>query len=181
MAQFVRSLVAGNAPYDKYAAGDVTALSHQQKRGLAIFEGKGRCIGCHNGANFTDNKVHNTGSADVGTFTSPNPGADLGRFDINKRKSGFGAFKTPTLRDLYKNNSFFGHAGQQTTIEAVVANYKNGGNYQAEVDLHILPIDLSAQEELDLIEFIMNGLKSATHPYSSVVDPWDLQGAGTRQ
>ena len=39
--------------------GQKNALSDSAIRGLHIFRTIGKCINCHNGANFTDNKSHN--------------------------------------------------------------------------------------------------------------------------
>jgi cytochrome c peroxidase len=41
------TLVPGNAPYDQWANGDLSALTAQQVRGLEFFTGRGACINCH--------------------------------------------------------------------------------------------------------------------------------------
>ncbi|MFM7833475.1 MAG: hypothetical protein ACKPJD_16915, partial [Planctomycetaceae bacterium] len=46
------TLVSDDAPYDRYAKGDQTALSAQAKEGLRIFMNEGRCINCHHGPEF---------------------------------------------------------------------------------------------------------------------------------
>lgn len=48
------TLVSDQAPYDRWAQGDATALTPQQQLGLGVFMGKGRCIQCHAGAAFTN-------------------------------------------------------------------------------------------------------------------------------
>jgi cytochrome c peroxidase len=45
-------------------------LNEQELRGEKLFQGKGGCIECHGGPDFTDNLVHNTGVPQV-TFKSP--------------------------------------------------------------------------------------------------------------
>jgi len=47
------TLVSDDAPIDRYLDGDQTALTDQEKRGFAIFQGKGKCAGCHAGPEFT--------------------------------------------------------------------------------------------------------------------------------
>ena len=47
------TLVSNDAPIDRYAEGDLTALTDAQKRGLEVFSNKGRCYECHVGAAFT--------------------------------------------------------------------------------------------------------------------------------
>lgn len=48
LAAFVRSLVSGNSPADRYLyGGDKTALSSEQIRGLDVFRGGAQCASCH--------------------------------------------------------------------------------------------------------------------------------------
>ena len=63
IASFERTVVSGNSPFDRYEAGDKTAMSESAIRGLAIFKDnkRGRCSICHAGFNFTDEKYHNIG------------------------------------------------------------------------------------------------------------------------
>jgi cytochrome c peroxidase len=41
------TLVPGNAPYDRWADGDLSALSDSAVRGLELFTGRGGCANCH--------------------------------------------------------------------------------------------------------------------------------------
>ena len=43
LATFERTIVSGNSPYDRYLAGDKSALTKQQKDGLDFFNKKGEC------------------------------------------------------------------------------------------------------------------------------------------
>src|SRR5688500_6511997 len=63
LASFVRSLLSGNAPFDRFISGERDALSPDQQPGLQIFRGKGNCTACHVGPTFTDERFHNTGVA----------------------------------------------------------------------------------------------------------------------
>ena len=49
IAAFERTILSGNAPYDKLKAGDENALSAAAKRGMKVFFGKGHCSACHVG------------------------------------------------------------------------------------------------------------------------------------
>ncbi|HZC00704.1 MAG TPA: cytochrome-c peroxidase, partial [Gammaproteobacteria bacterium] len=64
---FQRTFVFLNAPFDRFLAGEEGALSEEAKRGWAIFNGKGRCMSCHqmNPSNpiGTNNRFHNIGVA----------------------------------------------------------------------------------------------------------------------
>ena len=107
IAVYVRTIVSGNSPYDRFKAGDKSALSDSQQNGMKIFfSNKARCDSCHEGINFTAGKFANVG---IG-MDKPTP--DLGRFNVTKREEDKGAFKTPTLRDValtgpYMHNGSF--------------------------------------------------------------------------
>jgi cytochrome c peroxidase len=47
------TLIADDTPFDRFAAGDRSALNAQQLRGLGIFQDKGRCVNCHSGPELT--------------------------------------------------------------------------------------------------------------------------------
>ncbi|MES2322279.1 MAG: cytochrome c peroxidase [Pseudomonadota bacterium] len=47
------TLISDDAPFDRYAEGDRSALTARQLRGLALFRGKAGCVHCHSGAEFT--------------------------------------------------------------------------------------------------------------------------------
>ena len=52
------TLVSDETPYDKYVGypgspGKLDALTDKQQRGLAVFRGKGECVACHKGAEFS--------------------------------------------------------------------------------------------------------------------------------
>ncbi len=59
MQAYERVLVSRNASFDRFVAGDQSAISASAKRGLKIFVGDGRCSTCHKGPNFSDDKFHN--------------------------------------------------------------------------------------------------------------------------
>ena len=50
-----RTVLSGNAPYDKYKAWVKSALTEQQVRGMPVFFGKAMCDRRHEGGNFTLN------------------------------------------------------------------------------------------------------------------------------
>ena len=72
IAAYVRTILSGNSPYDRFQAGDRSAMSASAQRGLRLFEGKALCSRCHAGFNFTGEGYRNIG---VG-MDKPNP--DLG-------------------------------------------------------------------------------------------------------
>ncbi len=149
IAAYVRTILSGNSPYDRFLAGDKGALSPAAQRGFAVFVGKGQCARCHTGFNFTDEGYHNIG---VGV-DKPNP--DLGRFNVTKLEADKGAFKTPTVRDVAKRAPYM-HDGSEKTLEDVVAFYNKGGVKNPWLSAEIRPLSLSAQEQGDLVAFLQS-------------------------
>lgn len=64
LATFVRSLDPESSPYSAFLAGDETALSSDQERGLHVFTGAGQCAGCHSGDGLSDGLMHVVARAD---------------------------------------------------------------------------------------------------------------------
>ena len=52
------TLVSDKTPFDSYAEGRSDALTSQQKQGLDLFFGKGKCANCHGEAEFTKASIH---------------------------------------------------------------------------------------------------------------------------
>jgi cytochrome c peroxidase len=148
IAAFERTVVSASSPFDKYQAGDKAAMSDAAVRGLALFTGKALCALCHNGANFTDNRFHNLGVPQVG----PLP-ADVGRYAITRQVKDTGAFKTPTLRSVALTAPYM-HDGVFKTLDEVVEFYDKGGGKNPNLDPFITPLNLSAEEKKDLVEFL---------------------------
>jgi cytochrome c peroxidase len=155
IAAFERSVVSTNSPFDKYVLGDPKAMDEQAVRGMAIFKGKGRCMLCHNGPNFTDNKFHNLGVPQVGPMKE-----DLGRFYVTQLESDKGAFKTPTLRSITETAPYM-HDGVFKTLEEVLDFIDKGGGANPQLSPLMKPLGLSADEKNDLIAFL-KALKGET-------------------
>jgi cytochrome c peroxidase len=147
IAAYERAILSGNAPYDRFRAGDQNALTPAARRGLALFEGKAKCQRCHAGFNFTDESYHNLG---VG-MNREKP--DFGRFTVTKREEHKGAFKTPTLRDVAKRPPYM-HDGSMTSLAEVVAFYNAGGVKNEWLSGDVTPLGMDASEMGDLVAFL---------------------------
>ena len=148
LASYVRSILSGNSPLDRYMNGEREALSAQARQGLAIFRGKGNCTACHAGPNLTDEQFHNTGIA-------WNDGAlrDPGRFAVTGKDHDHGSFKTPTLRDVSLTKPYM-HDGSIGTLEEVIEFYNRGGNPNPYLDPEPRPLELTRQEKQALLAFL---------------------------
>ena len=147
IAAYVRTILSGNSPYDRFMAGDKSAMTASAQRGLRLFEDKAMCASCHAGFNFTGESYRNIG---VG-MDKPNP--DLGRWEVTGDDADRGAFKTPTLRDVAQRGPYM-HDGSERTLADVVAYYKRGGVKNRWLSADMTPLSLSAEEQADLVEFM---------------------------
>jgi cytochrome c peroxidase len=152
IASYERTILSGNAPVDRFQAGDKSALSAQAQRGFAIFKGKGNCTSCHVGYNFNDGDFHNLG---VGMNKST---PDLGRYSETKKAEDKGKFRTPTIREITESGPYM-HDGSQATLAEVVEFYDKGGEKNPNLDKQVVPLHLSTAEKADLVAFLKEGLK----------------------
>ena len=140
LAQYVRSILSGGSPYDRFVNGERTALSIEQQAGLQVFRGKGNCTACHVGPTFTDERAQHTGVAwRDGQLADPGAGA--------------GTFKTPTLRDIARSAPYM-HDGSLSTLEEVIDFYDQGGRSNPTIDPEMHPLHLSAEEKATIIAFL---------------------------
>ena len=153
IASFQWTILSGNSPADRFDMGqEEKAISQAAQNGLELFRGKARCIRCHSGFNFTDEKFHNLG---IGW---DNNKVDLGRYMVTKSPEDIGAFKTPTLREIARSAPYM-HDGRFKALEEVVNFYNQGGVKNPHQDELVIPLELTDQEKRDLVEFLhtLNG------------------------
>ena len=148
LASYVRSILSGNAPIDRFANGDRTALTMEQQAGLQLFRGKGNCTACHVGPTFSDERFHNTGIAwQDGRLH------DEGRAVVTSLEADRGAFKTPTLREISRTAPYM-HDGSLGTLEDVVEYYDRGGNRNSGLDPELRLLKLTDAEKRALTAFL---------------------------
>jgi len=148
LASYVRTILSGNSPYDRYIAGEMEALTPAQRRGLEIFRGKANCAVCHLGPNLTDEEFHNTGAG------LRSPGArDKGRVNVTADPVDTGAFKTPTLREVAATGPYM-HDGSLATLEEVIEFYDRGGEPNSNLSPEIQRLGLTSGEKSDLLAFL---------------------------
>ena len=174
LVAFVETLVSTDAPFDS------GKLSARARRGQALFQGKARCVECHNGAYFSDGVPHNTGvPEDLEIFRDPlrhltyravihTHGVpkmeiwrrDVGYFLVSKNYADVGKFVTPTLRELELTAPYM-HNGIFTTLREVIDFYDQGGGQDDPLATELSPLGLSKNEKSDLQAFL-ESLSSAS-------------------
>src|SRR5260370_17054368 len=150
LASYERTLVSFDSPFDRFIAGDKSAIDDPAKRGWELFNTKARCNKCHaltetkrDVTNFVDNDFHNIGigiikhnvvalarqaeqlldsgdTAAVDRAAIQTDMSALGRFLITRKEADTAAFKTTNLRNLLVTGPYF-HSGSQYTLSDVLA------------------------------------------------------------
>ncbi|MFN8653926.1 MAG: cytochrome c peroxidase [Gemmatimonadales bacterium] len=113
-----------NSPFDQYLAGNLSALTDQQKRGALLFFGKANCAKCHNGPLLTDQKFHNIAVPQLGPGRGPVAGMDAGLQETTGSPSDAFKFRTPPLRNVALTPPYF-HNGAFATLLAATEHYVN--------------------------------------------------------
>jgi cytochrome c peroxidase len=144
IATFERTLVSGEAPFDRWIAGDERAISEEAQRGFILFNGRAACSTCHSGWRFTDDGFHDIGvGRDDEGRAGVAPGIEQLRF----------AFKTPTLRNVDQRAPYM-HDGSSRTLEEVIDFYATLPVDRPSRSPDLAHIDLSPQDRADLIAFL---------------------------
>jgi cytochrome c peroxidase len=172
---FERTLITGNSPYDKFEAGDSTALSASAQNGLMLFNTeKYDCYHCHAGTNFTTAFVSkNTPNAprdfrNDGIYNVDGMGAyppnNTGLYGFTAFSNDMGKFRVPTLRNISLTAPYF-HDGSAATLDDVLDSYGHGGrlvtsgpyagdgSQSPHRDPLVKPIDITDPERADLKAF----------------------------
>ena len=156
LVAFQKSLLVADSRFDRYRSGrDTNALTESEKHGFAIFR-KAGCGGCHvptpHNADsitlFTDGRFHNLGVGYANGRMS-----DVGRYLVTRQPADWGAFRTPSLRNVAATAPYM-HDGSIATLEEVVAFYDRGGNKNPQLDEIVSPLHLTEQDKADLVGFL---------------------------
>jgi cytochrome c peroxidase len=154
IAEFERSLISNNSPFDRFAAGDFNALTPSQRRGFDLFRSAElRCFECHAWPSFTHNTFHVLGVPDIDPL---NP--DLGQVEVLNAPDAERAFRTPSLRNVALSAPYM-HNGAFLTLEETIQFYADGGGREfglsaEQVDEKVRGFDLTEQEMSDLVAFL---------------------------
>lgn len=190
LATFERAIVSGPSPFDYYeemtkfraldpedlqdlleddpaVAADYKAakqglekspMNESAIRGRTLFfSERVNCAACHVGANLTDEKYHNLG---IG-MEAKEP--DIGRAEITGDDKDWGAFKTPTIRNVALSAPYM-HDGSLKTLMDVVEHYNKGGIPNRNLSDKIVKLNLTQQEKEDLVAF----MEACTGPFPKV-------------
>lgn len=172
IAAFERTILANQAPFQKWLRGDDSAMSEREILGAEVFFGDGGCVACHQGAALSspvgateDQVFFAVGFDDLDTNDIIGDVADnvrLGRGGLTGEAADNYKFKVPQLYNL-ADIGVFGHGGSFSSVKEVV-EYKNEGVAQndasaANLDYRFVPLNLSTTQIENLVAFLEVSLR----------------------
>ena len=114
IAEFEKTLVTPNSPFDQWLLGDEDAIGEDEKAGYALFKDSG-CVGCHNGEAVGGSSFQKMGV--VEPYVTEN-GAE-GVAGITGKDADRMMFKVPTLRNVEMTYPYFHDGAARTLTDAV--------------------------------------------------------------
>ena len=149
IASFLRTFISDNSIYDQYQRQKPgIEISEAAKRGETLFfSEKGQCSNCHSGIHFADFSFQNNGLKE--SYVN----SDRGRERITLDPKDEGKFRVATLRNIEFTAPYM-HNGSLKSLKEVLQHYSgNGKDHRNESPL-IDKINLTPQEEDDIIAFL---------------------------
>jgi cytochrome c peroxidase len=151
IATYERTLVVDQTPWDRYAAGDESALSRTELFGLRALEDF-HCLKCHTPPLFTNNEFFN-----IGLRRSE---YDRGREAVTGDPEDAGEVRVPSLRNAGLRARFM-HTGEFASLAAAISFYRTGPvlpDRDGIPGAGIYTFNMSAITEADIRAFLTTGL-----------------------
>ncbi|MFK7855413.1 MAG: cytochrome-c peroxidase [Granulosicoccus sp.] len=190
MAAFERTVIANEAPFQRWIRGESAAMTELQLRGAELFFGSAGCVDCHRGPGLgsdigamPDNVFFSIGFADIdhggqAILGTVDEATRLGRGGFTGVASDNYKFKIPQLYNLTDAN-VFGHGASFDSVRAVV-EYKNlaiaqNPDAQDSLDYRFQALSLSSEDVDALTAFVSDALND---PNLQRYEPDFLPGNG---
>lgn len=160
LATYQRTIKSTNTLFDEFIRGNAEILEDIEVEGLHLFRTKARCVNCHYGPYFSDQKFHNVGLTYYGRYYE-----DLGRYNETGKKEDVGRFKTPTLREVAKTGPYM-HNGLFPDLSGIMNMYNVGMPHPRrkahqekdtlfpETSKLLKPLEMTEREKLALVAFL---------------------------
>ena len=156
LAAYERTLFCTDTAFDRFVAGDASALNEEQKKGKDLFIGQAGCHSCHTPPMLSDaylnsdGAYHNVGIGIEGKSTDE---VDVGRQKVSENPSEWAAFKTPSLRNVSKTAPYF-HDGSVAKLEDAVRFMASGGYKNPKLDAKMVDKKLTDEQITQLVAFL---------------------------
>ncbi len=146
IAAYERTLYSDRTPLDAIVSG-IKEEPPAEKRGRELFF-EIDCNACHLGPLLSDGRFRSVGLRPASE--------NRGRSEVTASPFDFGAFRTPSLRNVALRAPYM-HNGRLSTLEEVVDFYDRGGDIDPPPSF-IEERGLTAQQKSDLVAFLRNQL-----------------------
>jgi len=158
IAQFERTLISADSPYDRYLAGQYQ-LTASEARGLQLFSRApsrdgivrgGNCAHCHGGPKLYQELFHNNGL--------DQQAGDGGRQQVTGQALDAGRFRVPTLRNIALTAPYM-HDGRLATLTDVLDHYSDHVQASPTLASELVSaqaggLRLTSSEKKDLLAFL---------------------------
>jgi len=170
IAEFEFTLVMTDAPIDRFARGDRSAMTLPEKKGALLFFGSAGCVHCHAVAGrsnemFSDFNMHVVGVPQiaprfgVGTgnvnFDGPGADEDFGLEQITGNDADRYRFRTSPLRNAALQPAFF-HNGAFTRLEDAIRHHLNVFESALSYDAAAAGVDRDLRTRLGPVEPVLD-------------------------
>ncbi len=143
IAEFEKTLITPNAPFDRFLAGDKSAMTPEQIRGYDLFVDNG-CANCHVGKAVGGQSFEPMGRrADYFADRGGEQEVDNGRFNVTKLERDRHRFKVPTLRNIAQTRPYF-HDGTKLSLADAVTSMAKYQAYR----------DFTPEETMVVVKFL---------------------------
>lgn len=152
IATYERTLISDQTPWDAFIAGNVNAMTQQQRDGWQAFQAS-RCNQCHVPPLFTGNGFRNIGLRP--------PAEDMGLAGVTGNPADRGKFKVPGLRNVGLKASYM-HTGRLPDLREVLRFYAGAlPQFPDNQDPLMDQVNVPPQAAVVIEEFLRNGLLDA--------------------
>ena len=148
---FEQTLETVDSKFDDWS-NNLKKLTASEERGRQLFVGdKAKCFDCHRMEDFTTDDFKNIGLYNGTTLN------DAGLYNITKKETDLGKFKTPGLRNIEVTTPYM-HNGMFKTLEEVIDYYNDPLKVVRDAinidDALKKPLGLTGKEKTDLVAFL---------------------------
>ena len=155
VASFVRTLVTPDYPLARWLRGDESAMTEQQKRGMAAFADRG-CTSCHTPPYFSNFTFQR--------FVIDGGEHHLGRYKVTKKEDDKFKYKVPSLLNVAMTPPYT-HAGVVNELPEMVRI----------MGTQMLEQDIPDDEVEDIVAFL-HALTGKAPPHFQTIPPLPIGG-----
>ncbi len=177
LASFERTVSSARSPYDRFSAGDQSALDDSAQRGLELFSSERLgCTHCHGGLFFSAAMALPSAGGPQAHFENNGlhatyPAGNRGLYELTGDSGDIGKFKAPSLRNIAVTAPYM-HDGSLASLEHVIDHYARGGESGPTKSPLITGFVLFDEEREDLLAFLSSLTDAEALRDPRFANPW---------